>query len=201
MRWDNTLVHWLSCEEEFSTAGKPHGHVFEVNPRTSTNVEPIRSMGRFEHEAVCFDRDGLAYLTEDADGPHGCFYRFIPRILFGGPGGLHQGGKLSAMAVKGLKGLDLSAVKTEGIILPVAWVDVPNPDPKDDEIPVREQVIAKGATPLFPKAEEFGQAMMGLFGLFLVVATGLMPKMLMMLAQDCTADRFGSTILTSRPFS
>ena len=57
---------------------KPHGYVFEVDPWRGGNPEPIKAMGRFEHEAVAFDHRGRVYLTEDADGPHGCLYRFSP---------------------------------------------------------------------------------------------------------------------------
>ena len=142
---------WLTCEEETDTMGKPHGYVFEVDPYGKGNPEPIIGMGRYEHEAVCFDKQGVAYLTEDADGPHGCFYRYIPNNLMGGRGSLHGGGLLSALAVKGL-GTDLSIVQNPGMVLNVEWVDVPNPNPTDNETPVREQVIAMGATPI-QKAE------------------------------------------------
>jgi secreted PhoX family phosphatase len=145
--WDT----WLSCEEDDATLAKPHGYVFEVDPRLGGNPEPIRAMGRFEHEAVAFDRHGRAYLTEDADGPFGCFYRFSPRKLQRGCGSLHAGGKLRAMAVAGIES-DLSIVKDAGLVLPVSWIDVPNVDPRDDEASVREQVILAGATPI-SKAE------------------------------------------------
>jgi secreted PhoX family phosphatase len=142
---------WLSCEESSDTVSRPHGYVFEVDPRLGGNPEPIRSMGRFDHEAVAFDRQGIAYLTEDADGPHGCFYRFTPNNPLAGRGSLHAGGWLSALAVPGL-GSDLSIVQTPGMLLNTTWIDVPNPDPTDDETPVREQVIALGAVPI-QKAE------------------------------------------------
>lgn len=142
---------WLTCEEEFDTFGKPHGYVFEVDPHGLGNPEPIVGMGRFEHEAVCFDREGTAYLTEDADGPHGCLYRFVPNNPHAGKGSLHAGGQLSALAVVGL-GTDLSIVQNPGMVLNVKWVDVPNPNPSDNDISVREQVIALGATPI-QKAE------------------------------------------------
>ena len=43
-------------------------------------------------------------------------------------------------------------MQTPGTVLPVSWVDVPNVDPGEDDTPVREQVIARGATPI-QKAE------------------------------------------------
>lgn len=54
--WDT----WLTCEEDDSILSKPHGYVFEVDPWRGGNPEPIRAMGRFEHEAVSFDRAGRA---------------------------------------------------------------------------------------------------------------------------------------------
>ena len=74
--------------------GKPHGYVFEVDPFRGGNPLPIIGMGRFEHEAVAFDQRGIAYLTEDADDPFGCIYRYIPNRPFGGRGSLHAGGGL-----------------------------------------------------------------------------------------------------------
>jgi len=142
---------WLTCEEEFETLGKPHGYVFEVDPFRGGNPVPIVGMGRFEHEAVAFDRRGVAYLTEDADSPFGCVYRYIPSRLLGGRGSLHAGGKLAALAVPGL-GSDLSLVQNVGMVLNVKWVDVPNFNPGDNDTPVREQVLALGATQI-QKAE------------------------------------------------
>jgi len=142
---------WLTCEEDTETLGKPHGYVFEVDPRRGGDVRPIVSMGRMEHEAVAFDRRGIVYLTEDADEPHGCFYRFLPRRPLAGCGSLHAGGTLQAMRVAGVDD-DLSSVQTPGLVLPVSWVDIANVDPGDDETPVREQAIGRGATPI-PKAE------------------------------------------------
>jgi secreted PhoX family phosphatase len=145
--WDT----WLTCEEDDGTLSKPHGYVFEVDPRLGGNPNPIKAMGRFEHEAVSFDRHGRAYLTEDAGGPFGCLYRFAPKKPGRGCGSLHAGGKLTAMKVAGID-TDLSIVQDAGLVLPVSWIDVPNVDPGDDDAPVREQVILAGATPI-QKAE------------------------------------------------
>jgi secreted PhoX family phosphatase len=142
---------WLTCEETDEVLARPHGYVFEVDPWRGGNPEPIRAMGRFEHEAVAFDRRGAAYLTEDADDPHGCFYRFLPNQPLRGRGSLHRGGSLAAMAVDGVTA-DLSMVQTPGTVLSVRWIPVPNADPGEDDTPVREQVIAAGATPIM-KAE------------------------------------------------
>jgi uncharacterized protein len=108
-------------------------------------------MGRFEHEAVSFGRDGTAYLTEDADEPFGCFYRFQPSRPLGGHGSLHAGGALEALEVIGVD-TDLSIVSEPGSIFDVQWVPVANVNPGDDDTSVREQVIAASATPI-PKCE------------------------------------------------
>jgi len=142
---------WLTCEESVDTLGKPHGYVFEVDAVRGGNPQPIKAMGRFEHEALAFDRWGRAYLTEDAGEPHGCFYRFLPSKPLRGYGSLHAGGSLAAMAVAGVS-TDLSIVQTPGTVLRVGWVNVTNVDPGDNDTPVREQVIAAGATPIM-KAE------------------------------------------------
>ncbi len=143
---------WLTCEKSTETMAKPHGYVFEVDPRSGSHLEPVLGMGRFKHGAVSFDHDGIAYLCEDDHDPFGCFYRFAPANLFGGSGSLHGGGTLSALAVAGLRS-DLSVVKTPGIVLDVDWVNVPNANPKDGETPIREQVISLGATPI-PEVQE-----------------------------------------------
>lgn len=142
---------WLSCEETDEVLSKPHGYVFEVDPLRGGNPEPIRAMGRFEHEAVAFARNGTALLTEDADSPHGCVYRFEPNRPMRGRGSLHAGGALAAMAVTGVT-TDLSIVQDVGTVLGVRWLPVPNPDPGPADAKVREQAIAAGATPIM-KAE------------------------------------------------
>lgn len=142
---------WLTCEEIVDTFGKRHGYVFEVDPLFGGNPEPIRAMGRFEHEAVAFAHNGTAYLTEDADSPHGCVYRYQPTRPLRGRGSLHAGGTLSAMSVVGV-GPDLSVIQEPGTLLDVKWIAVPNADPGDGETSVREQAISAGATPIM-KAE------------------------------------------------
>jgi secreted PhoX family phosphatase len=146
---------WLTCEETLEVLEKPHGYVFEVDPKRGGNPEPIIAMGRFEHEAVSFDRRGRAYLTEDAGEPFGCIYRFTPNAPLAGRGSLHAGGLLEALVVSGVSG-DLSVVTEPGTVLPVRWIAVPQPNPGDGETSVREQSIALGATPIM-KAEGTGR--------------------------------------------
>jgi secreted PhoX family phosphatase len=138
---------WLTCEETTETLARQHGYVFEVDPTSGGNPFPIVGMGRFEHEAVSFTPNGIAYLTEDASEPHGCLYRFQPTQLLGGTGSLHAGGILTAMKVHGVT-QDLSEVQSPGTVLPVSFVPVPNPNPGDADTPTRDQALANGATPI-----------------------------------------------------
>ncbi|MGP3977827.1 alkaline phosphatase PhoX [Streptomyces sp. 8N114] len=144
--WDT----WLTCEETEFKAGeegytKDHGFIFEVgfDRRPPTSVEPLKAMGRFQHEAVAFDPGtGVVYETEDAfEKPFGLFYRFLPKKPKGGYGSLHAGGKLEAMRVPGVP--DLSAVTETGTSFDgIEWVEVP--DPLAKETPVRFQDFGKG---------------------------------------------------------
>jgi secreted PhoX family phosphatase len=126
---------WLTCEETDEVIdGVKHGYVFEVDPAQGGDPRPIRAMGRFDHEAVSFDGDGTAYLTEDADGPHGYLYRFRPERRRGGRGSLHAGGQLSALLVPELDGADLSAVTEPGTVLRrLRWVPITVPDPGEGD--------------------------------------------------------------------
>jgi secreted PhoX family phosphatase len=75
---------WLTCEESESRAGagtlqKDHGYVFEVfaDKPSAQTPEPVKAWGRFAHEAVVIEPGRTrAYLTEDAGGPNGLFYRW-----------------------------------------------------------------------------------------------------------------------------
>ena len=100
---------WISCEEIVIGAGqygarREHGYNFEVPAAATSLVEPLplKSMGRFNHEAVAVDgRTGIVYQTEDRDD--GLLYRFLPRQR----GRLAAGGRLQALAIR-----DLPAVNT-----------------------------------------------------------------------------------------
>jgi secreted PhoX family phosphatase len=121
---------WLTCEE--TTAGasrgytRPHGYVFEVRSRANGPVDPdpLTAMGRFEHEAVTVDPDGvIVYQTED-EGSAG-FYRFVPDL----PGVLAAGGSLQMLAVAGQPNYDTRTGQTVGEPLTATWVDILYPDP------------------------------------------------------------------------
>lgn len=126
---------WLTCEETDEIIdGVKHGYVFEVDPTRGGDPTPITGLGRFEHEAVAFDRSGVAYLTEDADTPFGQVYRFRQHRPGRGRGSLHTGGSLSTLRIPDLAGTDLSAVTEPGTVFrQLEWVPIPDPDPASGE--------------------------------------------------------------------
>jgi uncharacterized protein len=125
---------WLTCEE--TTAGmppwgQPHGYVFtvplNVEPGELPHAEPIKSMGRFSHEAVAVDQDtGIVYLTEDAGSGVGSgFYRYLPAD----PADLQAGGLLQMLGIIDRPQYDTREGQTQGLALPVVWFDILDPDP------------------------------------------------------------------------
>ncbi|MGY3683536.1 secreted PhoX family phosphatase [Streptomyces sp. TE33382] len=145
---------WLTCEETEDKAGKngllkDHGYVFEVDPydrRANRDPRPVKAFGRYAHEAVVIDpRRGHAYLTEDASGPNGLLYRWVP------PHGFKHGrGKLRTLAddagvlqaTRCFDGSgrfvdDLSRATRIGTVYGVDWVDVPDRDART--VSVRKQ--------------------------------------------------------------
>jgi len=135
---------WLSCEESVELG---HGYVFRCRTDAARLAPPERLVGygRFRHEAACVDPRSLtAYLTEDQRDS--CLYRYRPSD----PNRPHSSGKLQALRVRGVNHFDTSRDLDHGIKLEVDWVDVPDPDPKDDS--VRRQAAAAGAA-LFCRGE------------------------------------------------
>lgn len=128
---------WLSCEECVEPG---HGYVFRCRT-DATRVAPAERLpgyGRFNHEAACVDPATLtAYLTEDR--PDGCLYRYRPRDL----GQPHSSGRLQALRVPSMPRLNTARDLGHGAQVVVDWVDVPEPDPRDDS--VRLQASAAGA--------------------------------------------------------
>ena len=137
---------WLTCEETEQRAGgafqKDHGYVFEVDPfDRQANQDPValKFLGRYAHEAVAVDPHTSAiYLTEDAGGPNGLYYRWTPPKRFrGGKGALRAlalsdggdtAGKLEAMSCYSGRThvADLSEATVPGTRFKVAWVEVPD---------------------------------------------------------------------------
>lgn len=145
---------WLTCEETVARAGdggaggllKDHGWVFEV-PSTSESVvlnpQPLKAMGRFNHEAVCVDpRTGIVYLTEDRED--GLIYRFLPKTR----GRLAEGGRLQALKIKGtprarLRNWGATDAQAGGADFPtgtaveVEWIDLRDIEAPQDDLRVR----------------------------------------------------------------
>ncbi|MFF7728082.1 alkaline phosphatase PhoX [Streptomyces sp. NPDC008001] len=152
---------WLTCEETEDKAGqngmtKTHGYVFEVDPhdrRANRAPKPVKALGRYAHEAVVTDPSrGHLYLTEDAAGPNGLFYRWTPP-----PGFRHGRGRLRTLAddagrLQAFKCFDsggrfvddLSRATRPGTVYGVDWVDVPDRDAAS--VSVRKQFKDGGVT-------------------------------------------------------
>lgn len=139
---------WISCEEtvvgqEKDNFGKEHGYCFEV-PLTDGIAKPVplKSMGRFVHEAIAVDPDsGIIYLTEDRDTSG--LYRFLPAR----PGVLAEGGKLQMLRVRGRAEYDTRKGQKAGAPLAADWVDIKDPDPAaagTNALAVYEQGMAQG---------------------------------------------------------
>ncbi len=136
---------WLTCEETEQRAGGvfqyDHGWVFEVDAfdrSANLNPVPLKFLGRYAHEAVAVNpHNAEIYLTEDANGPHGLYFRWTPPEAFqAGKGALRAlslseggatAGRLQALsAFKGTRHIaDLSEATTPGTRYRVEWVDVP----------------------------------------------------------------------------
>lgn len=139
---------WLTCEETEQRAGgafqKNHGYTFEVDAfdrAANADPVPLKFLGRYAHEAVAVQPgNSRIYLTEDANDPHGLYFRWIPpagfkggkgalRALALGPGG-DTAGRLQAMSCSdgGKHIADLSEATAPGTRYKVSWVDVPDRD-------------------------------------------------------------------------
>jgi secreted PhoX family phosphatase len=136
---------WLTCEETVNGpdvgpdfTGVPntpltqrHGYIFEVpsswGPGQQLKGEPIRSAGRFPHEAVDWAGDHL-HLTEDNFNFPSGFYRYQPPTSPFVAGKLLDGGTLEMLAIEGERNAELHHGRTVGDALPVTWVTIDEPD-------------------------------------------------------------------------
>ena len=137
---------WMTCEETENKANgttrlKDHGYVFEVwgDGKTAHPV-PLKALGRYAHEALAIDEDRThVYLSEDASGPNGTFYRWsAPRGYKLGPSSWQDlqnkdFGTLEALAILGDDGKpipDVAYLTSAQLLRPfrVAWVPVPDRD-------------------------------------------------------------------------
>jgi secreted PhoX family phosphatase len=104
--------------------------VFEVPVDGEATGEPIRSAGRFAHEAVSFDPvDGYLYLTEDNFGFPSGFYRYVPPSHPMEVGHLEDGGRLQMLKVKGVPNALLVEAQKKNAVFDVEWVDIEDPSP------------------------------------------------------------------------
>lgn len=146
---------WLSCEECFQGPGRKwhwlrritrdqrHGYVFEVSAYAEglSKAEPIKAMGRFEHEACAVDENtGIVYMTEDRH--HSLFYRYIPDT----PGKLLDGGRLQALALVGHSSVmthNWSAIPQTPLNKPLAtrWIELDDVDPVENDLRIRGAVL------------------------------------------------------------
>ncbi|HYF27642.1 MAG TPA: alkaline phosphatase PhoX, partial [Baekduia sp.] len=145
---------WVTCEETFSGAAKPHGYVFEIDAEADGPVaaEPIRAAGRFSHEAAVWAR-GRLYLTEDRGDA--CLYRFTPDGRPRRAGDLARaGGVLEALKIAQVDRADTRSAWPVGEPLAVEWVVVDRPDPVSEANgqSTRAQAQAKGAA-IFSRQE------------------------------------------------
>jgi secreted PhoX family phosphatase len=139
---------WLTCEETVNgpdvgndfTGGnnsllqRKHGYVFEVPASWDAGEHqkpvPIRSAGRFAHEAVDIDpATGFLYLTEDNfDFPSG-FYRYRAPQNPMTAKRLTDGGTLEMLKIEGRDNAVLDKGQTPGVTYGVEWVKIDDPDP------------------------------------------------------------------------
>src|SRR5262249_14749342 len=129
---------------------KDHGYVFEVDPfdrEANQDPVPLKFLGRYAHEAVAVDpRTSEIYLTEDAGGPNGLYYRWTPPRKFHGRKGalralaLSEGGdtagKLEALSCyrDDTHVADLSEATEPGTRFKARWVEVPDRDAKTQSV-------------------------------------------------------------------
>lgn len=138
---------WITCEE--TTNGpdanrtflgttinieQKHGYLFEVPASRDAGEleqgEPIRSAGRFAHEAVAVDpASGAIYQTEDDFAYASGLWRYLPPNNPFQDKRVADGGRLQILAIKGQPNYDTTMNQTVGVPLPVEWVDIEDPDP------------------------------------------------------------------------
>ena len=138
---------WITCEEtvngpdvgpDFTGADnrllqRQHGYVFEVpvaaGPGENRQPTPIRSAGRFAHEAVDVDTSsGVLYMTEDNFGFPSGFYRYIAPKNPMTTRRLLDGGELQMLKVKGVTRAELDHGQEVGVTYRVEWVTIDEPD-------------------------------------------------------------------------
>jgi len=143
---------WLTCEETVNgpdanvnflgqtmTLNEKHGYLFEVPASRGMGElekgEPIRSAGRFPHEAVAVDpATGIVYQTEDDFAYWSGFFRYIPPNNPHRDKRIEDGGRLQVLGVippgaNGPQVVNLSNFQEVGVTYRTAWIDIQDPDP------------------------------------------------------------------------
>jgi secreted PhoX family phosphatase len=135
---------WITCEEtvngpdvgpDFTGVSnefleQPHGFIFEVPAGRESNRTPIKSAGRFAHEAAAYSpREGIVYLTEDNFAYPSGFYRYVPPSNPMHVGHLEDGGQLQMLKVADVDQAHLEAAQTIGARYRIEWVDIDEPYP------------------------------------------------------------------------
>ena len=141
--WDS----WITCEE--TTNGpdanrtfvgttinieQKHGYLFEVPASRGANQlekgAPIRSAGRFPHEAIAVDAgSGAIYQTEDDFAYASGLWRYLPPNNPFQDKRVADGGRLQILGIKDQPNADLSRNQQVGVRLKVEWIDIDDPDP------------------------------------------------------------------------
>ena len=151
---------WITCEETVNgpdvgpdfTGGdntlleQQHGYVFDVpaswGPNEFERPVPIRSAGRFAHEAVDVDdTTGILYMTEDNFGFPSGFYRYIAPQNPLQTRRLSDGGTLEMLKVADQPNAVLDKGQTPGVTYDVEWVVIDEPDTTFPEGTTNDEAI------------------------------------------------------------
>lgn len=158
---------WITCEETNARTGfdiktgafseQDHGYNFEVpvtvEPHLADPV-PLKSMGRFNHEAIAVDpKSGIVYETEDRGDS--CIYRFIADRHAEGRPNLSSG-RLQALVIKGQPSRDTRNHDSKaeqikpGDAFDVEWINVDDVESPEDDL--RHRSFKAGAA-MFARGE------------------------------------------------
>jgi secreted PhoX family phosphatase len=148
---------WITCEEtpngvdqqrsfligpgapDDLTYLQKHGYLYEVpvsrGPGELETAEPIRSAGRFAHEAAAVDpTTGTVYMSEDDFAYASGFFRYVPPNNPLKDKRIADGGRLEVLGVIPDGGsspvtIDLSVNQVPGTTYQVGWILIEDPDP------------------------------------------------------------------------
>jgi len=148
---------WITCEEtpngvdqqrsfligpgapDDLTYLQKHGYLYEVpvsrGPGELETAEPIRSAGRFAHEAAAVDpATGTVYMSEDDFAYASGFFRYVPPNNPQKDKRIADGGRLQVLGVIPDGGtspvtIDLSVNQVPGTSYQVGWIPIEDPDP------------------------------------------------------------------------